>query len=390
MILNKLDILLMKFEVHNTQNHARTGTISFANQKQVSTPTFMAVGTYGAVKGITPQQLLETQTQIMLCNTFHLMLRPTESIVAMHKGLHGFTQWPKSMLTDSGGFQVFSLAHKRKITESGVILRSPTDGSIVEITPEKSIYVQQQLGADIIMCFDECLAYPADYMQAKLSMQRSMRWAKRCFEANNQQSNLFGIIQGGMNLDLRKESLDYLSQFEFPGLAIGGLSVGEPKDIMYEMTAKIAPLMPKDKPRYLMGVGTPADLIWGVLHGVDMFDCVMPTRNARNGHLFTSKGIIKIRNSQYKEDLSSLDESCACYTCKNFSKAYLHHLQKTKEMLGSTLNSIHNIAFYQQLMLILRTNIENGTLDKNLTEICNNFASTEADNILKTLDIKNY
>ena len=380
----------MKFKTHNTQHLARTGTITFKDQKQVSTPTFMAVGTYGAVKGITPKQLLETQTQIMLCNTFHLMLRPTESIVAMHKGLHGFTQWSKSMLTDSGGFQVFSLSHKRKITESGVILRSPIDGSIVEITPEKSIYVQQQLGADIIMCFDECLAYPADYMQTKLSMQRSMRWAKRCFEANDQKSNLFGIIQGGMYLDLRKESLDYLNEIKFPGLAIGGLSVGEPKDIMYEMTAKVAPLMPQNKPRYLMGVGTPADLIWGVLHGVDMFDCVMPTRNARNGHLFTSKGIIKIRNSQYKEDLSSLDENCECYTCKNFSKAYLHHLQKTKEMLGSTLNSIHNISFYQNLMLSLRKNIDANTLDKNLENICQLFAPEEKNIILQKLAIVNY
>lgn len=377
----------MKYILNNQEGNARAGSITFKNGKTVTTPTFMAVGTYGAVKGLSPDQLLSTGTQIMLCNTFHLMLRPQENIVSMHQGLHNFTGWPNVMLTDSGGFQVFSLTDKRKITEKGVTLTSPIDGSKVEITPEKSIRVQQNLGADIIMCFDECLAHPANYQDTLKSMQMSMRWAKRCkIEHADHQSNLFGIIQGGMHLDLRQQSLDELINIDFPGYAIGGLSVGEPKDLMYKMTAQIAPIMPNDKPRYLMGVGTPNDLIFGVLNGVDMFDCVMPTRNARNGYLFTSQGIVKIRNSQYKTDTSTLDPKCACYTCKNFTKAYLHHLQKTKEMLGSTLNSIHNLFFYQQLITELRNNINQNSLSKNLTKIISRFAPDNKELFLETLD----
>ena len=365
----------MKYEVIANSGNARLGKIKFANGKSVTTPTFMAVGTYGTVKGLTPEQLLATNTQIMLCNTFHLMLRPTAEIVNMHKSLHKFTGWPNVMLTDSGGFQVFSLAHKRKISEQGVTLASPVDGRKVEITPEKSIFVQQQLGADIIMCFDECLGYPADYNKTLESMQMSMRWANRSKIAHgDHSSSLFGIIQGGMYDDLRSESLEKLIQLDFPGYAIGGLSVGEPKDLMYKTIEKTTPNMPTNKPRYLMGVGTPADLIFGVLNGIDMFDCVMPTRNARNGHLFTSSGIIKIRNSKYRDDLLPLDSNCACYTCSNFTRAYLHHLQKTKEMLGATLNSIHNLYFYQNLMSVLQENIKANSLTKNIKDIYQKFS----------------
>ena len=360
----------MQYILENQQNEARAATITFKNGKTVKTPTFMAVGTYGSIKGLSPDQILQTNTQIMLCNTFHLMLRPKAEIVAQHHGLHKFTGWPKVMLTDSGGFQVFSLTEKRKINEQGVILKSPITGEKVEITPEKSIKVQQQLGADIIMCFDECLGYPATYEDSRKSMEMSMRWAKRSKQAHgNNTAALFGIIQGGMFPDLRAESLRQLVDIDFPGYAIGGLSVGEPKENMLTVIKNIAPEMPKHKPRYLMGVGTPLDLALGVLLGVDMFDCVMPSRNARNGHLFTSQGVVRIRNAKYKNDTSSLDPNCSCETCSNFSLAYLHHLAKTGELLGYRLNTIHNISFYQTWMQKLRNAIEQDSINSVVQEM---------------------
>ena len=364
----------MLHALHATCGPARCGQLKFPSHKTVETPTFMAVGTYGTVKGLTPAQLADTGTEIMLCNTFHMMLRPGEQIVADQGGLHRFTGWGQPMLTDSGGFQVFSLAEKRTIDEAGVTFASPIDGRSISLSPERAIQVQQALGADIIMCFDECLAYPSTEIEAQNSMERSMRWAKRCqIEHGAHPSALFGIIQGGFSTPLRRQSTEMLTDMNFPGYAIGGLSVGEPKPLMYEMIRSITPMMPDDKPRYLMGVGTPEDLLYGVLHGIDMFDCVMPTRNARNGHLFTSQGIIKIRNSQYKNDSTPLDPQCNCYTCTHTSKAYLHHLQKTKAMLGSTLNSLHNLSFYQTLMRTLRQHIQNGSLFEQIPHIAQRF-----------------
>ena len=353
----------MHYTCHSQCGSARYGEITFPSGQRVTTPTFMAVGTYGTVKGLTPEQLHHTGTQIMLCNTFHMMLRPGESIVQHQGHLQTFTGWNRPMLTDSGGFQVFSLAQRRRIDETGVTFASPIDGRSIHLTPERSIQVQQALGADIIMCFDECLGYPSTFEAAQDSMQRSMRWAQRCHaEQDTTHSNaLFGIIQGGFFESLRSDSMYQLLEMDFPGYAIGGLSVGEPKSMMYDMVQFTTPLMPEHKPRYLMGVGTPTDLIHGVLNGIDLFDCVMPTRNARNGHLFTSTGIVKIRNSQYKNDSTPLDARCDCYTCQNFSKAYLHHLQKTKALLGATLNSIHNLSFFDGTQIITHQLIHNVT-----------------------------
>lgn len=352
----------IKFEVKQTAGAARRGELQFANGKTMQTPIFMPVGTYGTVKAMTPRDLQEIGFECVLGNTFHLMLRPGVEIVQQHGGLHEMMQWPGVILTDSGGFQVFSLGAMRQIEESGVIFQSPLDGSKVNLTPEKSMQVQQALGADIIMVFDECTPYPATVTQARESMQLSMRWAKRCKQAHaDHEAALFGIIQGGMYPALRDESLASLVEIGFDGYAIGGLSVGEPKQLMFETLAHIAPQIPADKPRYLMGVGTPADIVAGVAQGVDMFDCVMPTRNARNGNLFTSEGVVRIRNSQYKTDLNPLDPACRCYTCQHFSRAYLHHLARCKEILGAHLNTVHNLQFYQQLILNLRSAIEKGT-----------------------------
>jgi queuine tRNA-ribosyltransferase len=324
----------------------------------------MPVGTYGSVKAMTPEEVTATGAEIVLGNTFHLMLRPGTEVVKTHGDLHDFMRWQGPILTDSGGFQVFSLGELRKITEKGVEFRSPINGSKVFLGPEESMQVQRELGSDIVMIFDECTPYPADVPTAEKSMQLSLRWAKRSKDAHGDNpSALFGIVQGGMHEHLRDISLAGLVEIGFDGYAIGGLSVGEPKEDMIRILDHLAPKLPQDKPHYLMGVGRPEDLVEGVRRGIDMFDCVMPTRNARNGHLFVHHGVIKIRNSQYKSDTGPLDPLCDCYTCQNYSRAYLHHLDKTGEMLGPRLNTIHNLHYYQTLMKGIRAAIAEGRFD---------------------------
>jgi queuine tRNA-ribosyltransferase len=352
----------MEFNISAENGLARRGELTFARGK-VQTPVFMPVGTYGSVKAMTPEEVIETGADIVLGNTFHLMLRPGTDIIKQHGDLHDFMQWQGPILTDSGGFQVFSLGDLRKITEEGVHFRSPIDGSKVFMGPEESMAVQRDLGSDIVMIFDECTPYPADELTAAESMRLSLRWALRSKQAHGDNPNaLFGIVQGGMHESLRTESLQGLAEIGFDGYAIGGLSVGEPKADMLRILDHLATRMPTDKPRYLMGVGKPEDLVEAVSLGIDMFDCVMPTRNARNGHLFVHAGVIKIRNSRYKTDTGPLDPMCDCYTCKNYSRAYLHHLDKTGEMLGPRLNTIHNLYYYQTVMTGLRLAIENGSL----------------------------
>ncbi|WP_395855199.1 tRNA guanosine(34) transglycosylase Tgt [Allopseudospirillum japonicum] len=352
----------MRFECLTTEGKARRGRLHFP-RGVVETPAFMPVGTYGTVKGVLPRDLHELGADIILGNTFHLMLRPGTEVIQAHGDLHDFMQWDKPILTDSGGFQVFSLGAMRKITEQGVTFRSPINGAKVFMGPEESMQVQRALGSDIVMIFDECTPYPATYEQARTSMELSLRWAARSKQAHaDNPSALFGIIQGGMYEDLRYRSLEGLLNIGFDGLAIGGLSVGEPKTEMLKVLDYLPAAMPADKPRYLMGVGKPEDLVEGVRRGVDMFDCVMPTRNARNGHYFVTDGVIKIRNARYKTETAPLDEHCDCYTCQNFSRAYLHHLDKCGEMLGATLASIHNLRYYQRLMAGLRAALEAGTL----------------------------
>jgi queuine tRNA-ribosyltransferase len=358
----------MKFEKLGESGHARRGRLTFP-RGTIETPCFMPVGTYGTVKGMLPRDIEATGAEIILGNTFHLMLRPGTDIIKQHGDLHDFTQWDKPILTDSGGFQVFSLGAMRKITEEGVSFQSPVDGSKVFMSPESSMQVQKDLGSDVVMIFDECTPYPATEKEAADSMRLSLRWAQRSKDAHGDNpSALFGIIQGGMYEHLRDESLEGLNEIDFDGMAIGGLSVGEPKDDMMRILSHLAPKMPEHKPRYLMGVGRPEDLVEGVRRGVDMFDCVMPTRNARNGHLFTSDGVVKIRNAVHKTDTGPLDAECDCYTCKNFSRSYLHHLDKCKEMLGAQLNTIHNLHYYQRLMADLRAALDAGTLDEYVTE----------------------
>lgn len=357
----------MKFELIKTEGAARRGRLIF-DRGIVDTPAFMPVGTYGTVKALTPAEVAATGAQIMLGNTYHLMLRPGVEVIKAHGDLHDFINWPKPILTDSGGFQVFSLGKMRKITEEGVTFHSPINGDKVFLSPEVSMQVQQALGSDIVMVFDECTPYPATEKQALDSLQLSLRWAKRCKIAHGDHSSaLFGIVQGGVYPSLREISLAGLLDIGFDGYALGGLSVGEPKDEMMYILEHTTPLLPQDKPRYLMGVGTPGDLIEGVLRGVDMFDCVMPTRNARNGHLFTSEGIIRLRNSCHRISTAPLDPDCDCYTCSNFSRAYLHHLDRCGEILGAHLNTIHNVHFYQRLMKDLRNAIEQGTLQSFVT-----------------------
>ncbi len=353
----------MQFKVSATDGKARRGEMQFPRGK-VQTPAFMPVGTYGTVKGMLPRDIVEIGAEMILGNTFHLMLRPGTEVIKAHGDLHDFTQWQGPILTDSGGFQVFSLGDMSKITEEGVKFKSPIDGSPVFIDPETSIQVQRDLGSDVVMIFDECTPYPATEKEAGVSMQLSLRWAQRSKDAHGDSpSALFGIVQGGMYESLRDQSLAGLVDIDFDGFAIGGLSVGEPKDDMLRVLDHLADTMPADKPRYLMGVGKPADLVEGVRRGIDMFDCVMPTRNARNGHLFTSTGVIKIRNARHRHDTATLDAECDCYTCTNFSRAYLHHLEKCGEMLSSQLNTIHNLRFYQSLMAGLRNAIAEGQLD---------------------------
>ena len=408
------------FEILATDNAARRGRLT-TRHGVVETPVFMPCGTYGTVKGMTPQALEDSGTTILLGNTFHLMLRPGDDVIRDLGGLHTFMHWGGPILTDSGGYQVFSLGQQRtgasksakvKVDETGATFRSPINGDLVELTPERSIEVQHNLGTDIVMSFDECTAYPATEAEASASMQLSMRWARRGWQRHmaldgrdtqragdshregdthreghrkgdthpagdvrrqeethqdgdthrDMPSLLFGIVQGGMYPHLRAESLAQLTDIGFDGYAIGGLSVGEPKEEMNAIVESVAPTMPADKPRYLMGVGTPEDLVRGVCAGIDMFDCVLPTRNARNGHLFTSMGVVRIRNARHRTDPGPIDEACACYACANFSRAYLHHLDRCGEILASVLMTIHNLSFYQALMAQLRGAIEAGTL----------------------------
>jgi queuine tRNA-ribosyltransferase len=347
----------MKFTVNATGGAARAGTLELARGK-VETPVFMPVGTYGAVKAMSPAELTENGTRIVLGNTFHLWLRPGLEVIGAHGGLHRFMGWDGPILTDSGGYQVFSLGKLRKITEEGVRFASPINGDKLLLTPEESMRIQRALDADIVMVFDECTPYPASERDTEESMRLSLRWAERSKRAHEGNPNaLFGIVQGGMVENLRDESLAGLAGIGFDGYAIGGLSVGEPKREKRRILAHTAPRLPADKPRYLMGVGTPEDIVEAVAAGIDMFDCVLPTRNARNGWLFTRFGDIKIRNARYREDTRALDESCPCYTCANFSRAYLHHLQKVNEILGARLNTLHNLHYYQTLMRELRTAI---------------------------------
>jgi queuine tRNA-ribosyltransferase len=358
----------MKYELITTDGKARRGRLTF-DRGVVETPAFMPVGTYGTVKGMKAEEVEATGAHIILGNTFHLMLRPGTDIIEQHGGLHDFMNWQGPILTDSGGFQVFSLGKMSKITEEGVRFSSPVNGEKIMLTPERSMEVQRSLNSDIVMIFDECTPYPASHKESKDSMELSLRWAQRSKDAHGDSPNaLFGIVQGGMYEDLREVSVAGLKAVEFDGYAIGGLSVGEPKEDMIRILDHTAPLIPKNKPRYLMGVGKPEDLVEGVRRGIDMFDCVMPTRNARNGHLFVNTGVIKIRNASHKTDVAPLDDTCDCYTCKNYSRAYLHHLDKCKEILGSQLNTLHNLHFYQKVMQGLRDAIEQGKLDAFVEE----------------------
>jgi queuine tRNA-ribosyltransferase len=344
----------MKFTLHATSGAARRATLTLPHGT-VETPAFMPVGTYGTVKAMSPLELKEIGAEIVLGNTFHLWLRPGLEAIEAHGGLHRFMGWDKPLLTDSGGFQVFSLGELRKISEEGVAFQSPVNGDKLFLTPEESMRIQKVLNSDIVMIFDECTPYPADEKTARESMQLSLRWAVRSQRAHEGNPNaLFAIVQGGMHENLRDESLRGLIEMDFPGYAIGGLSVGEPKEDMQRILTHTAPQLPQGKPRYLMGVGTPEDLVYAVGQGIDMFDCVMPTRNARNGWLFTRFGDIKIRNAIHKLDTRPLDETCPCYTCQNFSRGYLHHLQRVNEILGARLNTIHNLHYYQILMREIR------------------------------------
>jgi len=354
----------LSFECIATDGAARRGRVH-ARHGSIETPAFMPVGTYGTVKAMTPEELTGLGAEIILGNTFHLMLRPGADTVAELGGLHRFMNWSKPILTDSGGFQVFSLAKLRKIDEEGVRFRSPIDGSEVRLTPESSMDVQRALGSDIVMMFDDCTAWPATHDQARLSMERSMRWAVRChrhyYGAGAEGSvpgDLFGIVQGGMYGDLRLESLRSLMELDLPGLAVGGLAVGEPEPERLRVLEELVPHMPTDRPRYLMGVGRPEDIVAAVARGIDMFDCVMPTRHARNGHLFTSTWVINIRNAAHQRDPNPIDPTCGCYTCRHYSRAYLRHLDRCNEILGSRLNTIHNLYFYLDLMRQIRVAIE--------------------------------
>ncbi len=352
----------MQFRLLASDGEARRGRLEFP-RGTVQTPAFMPVGTYGTVKGMSPRDIRDSGAEILLGNTFHLWLRPGTDVIERHGGLHGFMGWDGPILTDSGGFQVFSLGDRRRVSEAGVEFRSPVDGARVFLDPERSMAIQRSLDADVVMIFDECTPYPATEAEARQSMELSLRWARRSRAAHgDSDAALFGIIQGGMYSTLRDASLAGLEEIGFDGYAIGGLSVGEPKEAMLGVLDGLRGRLPVDHPRYLMGVGTPADLLEGVRRGVDMFDCVMPTRHARNGYLFTSTGNLKIRNARHKTSTAPVEEGCGCYTCRHFSRAYLHHLDKCNEILGSQLNTIHNLHYYQQHMAAIRAAIEAGTL----------------------------
>ena len=364
----------MRFELLGTEGLARRGRLHFA-RGTVETPAFMPVGTYGSVKAVTPEELETLGAEIILGNTFHLMLRPGVDIVARLGGLHRFMHWERPILTDSGGFQVFSLAHLRKLTEKGVQFRSPIDGAEIQLTPELSIEVQHGLDADVVMVFDECTAYPATHETAETSMELSLRWAARSrkefdrLKDGDGDAALFGIVQGGVHHDLRQRSLDGLTGIGFDGYAVGGLAVGEPEAERLEVLDALAPSLPRDRPRYLMGVGTPLDLVRAVARGIDMFDCVMPTRHARNGQLFTSAGRMNIRNARYRDDAAPIDPQCDCYCCRHYSRAYLRHLQQCNEILGARLATLHNLRFYQTLMRRVREAIGQGGLGNLAAEV---------------------
>ena len=353
----------MKFALLATDGRARRGRLEFA-RGVIETPVFMPVGTYGTVKAMTPEELESLGATIILGNTFHLMLRPGTDIIQAHGGLHGFMHWERPILTDSGGFQVWSLAELRKISEEGVRFASPVDGSPVFLGPERSMEVQRLLDADIVMAFDECTPYPATEREARDSMELSLRWAARCRSAHGDNpAALFGIVQGGMHASLRQASLAGLLDIGFDGYALGGLSVGEPAAEREAVIEAVEPAMPAERPRYLMGVGTPEDLVESVARGIDMFDCVMPTRHARNGYLFTRRGTLRIRNARHRDDPGPLDPECACYTCRNYSRAYLRHLDRCNEILGARLNTIHNLHYYLDLMAQMRAAIAAGAFE---------------------------
>ena len=360
----------MKLKTKNTSNFARVSEIQLSRGK-INTPAFMPVGTNATVKGLTVEDLNETGSEIILGNTFHLMLRPGDNLIKNLGGLHKFINWEKPILTDSGGFQVWSLGDLAEISEEGVKFSSPYDGKKIFMRPEDSIMIQENLGSDIIMVFDECTDYPTSFEQAKKSMELSMRWAKRCKAAHKSKSALFGIVQGGMYKDLREESLNQLMDIDFDGIALGGLSVGESKQEKTEILEFMSDKLPKDKPRYLMGVGTPEDIVEAVRYGIDMFDCVLPTRNARNGQLFTSEGVINIRNAEYKDSDEPIDKNCDSKVSQNYSRAYLNHLHRTNEMLGSMLATYHNIYYYQSLMRDIRYAIKNNLFAKFLKDFYN-------------------
>jgi queuine tRNA-ribosyltransferase len=356
----------MRFELLRRDGGARRGRMTF-RRGVIDTPAFMPVGTYGSVKAMTPEELEALGAQIILGNTFHLLLRPGIEVIRAHGGLHDFTHWQRPILTDSGGFQVWSLQSLSKITEAGVEFRSPVNGDLVALTPERSIEMQHALGADIVMVFDECTAYPVEHAVAQESMRLSLRWASRSRAAfdelkrdTDSDAALFGIVQGGVYADLRRESLAGLSATDFPGYAVGGLAVGEPEEERLATLEGLAPVLPADRPRYLMGVGTPADLVKAVARGMDMFDCVIPTRHARNGQLFTSEGTLNIRNSRFQADTGPIDPRCGCYACRHYSRSYLRHLQQCNEILGARLATIHNLHYYQHVMAGMRAAIESG------------------------------
>ena len=360
----------MKFNVSATSGYARRGELDFSRGK-VQTPAFMPVGTNGTVKALEIENLQETGSEIILGNTYHLMLRPGDELVKNLGGLHRFANWDKPILTDSGGFQVWSLGDLAKITEEGVSFQSPYDGKKCFMSPEDSMQIQENLGSDIVMVLDECTPYPSEHQQAKTSMELSLRWAKRSRDAHKSDSALFGIVQGGMHEDLRIESLKGLEGIGFDGIAVGGLSVGEPKEDKTRILSHLAPHLPASKPHYLMGVGKPEDIVEAVFYGIDMFDCVLPTRNARNGQLITSYGVLNIRNAPSKNSDDPIDPDCECKVCKNYSQAYLNHLDKTNEMLGSILNSFHNIYYYQSLMNEIRLSIESDSFAKFIKDFYN-------------------
>ncbi|WWO95476.1 MAG: tRNA guanosine(34) transglycosylase Tgt [Candidatus Dasytiphilus stammeri] len=363
----------MKFQIHKTDGLARRGSLIF-DRGIVETPAFIPVGTYGTIKSITSEELIHLNVQMILSNTFHLWLRPGTKIINLHGDLHDFMKWKGPIITDSGGFQIFSLSKIRRIIEKGVYFNNPVNGKKVFLDPEKSIEIQSDLGSDIVTILDECTPYPVSWNNAKYSMELSLRWAERSkqhFEKLRNNQSIFGIIQGSIYKDLREQSLKGLIKIGFDGYAIGGLAVGEPKEYMRNILDDICIKIPYDKPRYLMGLGKPEDIINAVCSGIDMFDCVIPTRNARNGYLFVTNGIVKIRNSKYKNDTSKLDNQCDCYTCNNYSRAYLHHLDNCNETLGIRLNTIHNLRYYQRFMINIRHAIEGGYLKQLVTSFYN-------------------